>query len=241
MIEIIPAIDIIDGKCVRLTQGDYTQKKLYSDSPLNVAKEFEAHGIKRLHLVDLDGAKSSHVVNIDILEQITNQTSLIVDFGGGVKSHDDLRRALDAGAQMITIGSLAVKDPETVYEWIQTYGVDRFVIGADVKHGKISINGWKEEGDQELYDFINQYKSIGVRNILCTDISRDGMLKGPATGLYVSILNHFPDLNLIASGGISSADDIRSLNENGIPSVIFGKAFYEGRVRFEDLYEFFNQ
>lgn len=241
MIEIIPAIDIIDGKCVRLTQGDYTQKKLYSDSPLNVAKEFEAHGIKRLHLVDLDGAKSSHVVNIDILEQITNQTSLIVDFGGGVKSHDDLRRALDAGAQMITIGSLAVKDPETVYEWIQTYGVDRFVIGADVKNGKISINGWKEEGDQELYDFINQYKSIGVRNILCTDISRDGMLKGPATGLYVSILNHFPDLNLIASGGISSADDIRSLNENGIPSVIFGKAFYEGRVRFEDLYEFFNQ
>ena len=241
MIEIIPAIDIIDGKCVRLTQGDYTQKKLYSDSPLNVAKEFEAHGIKRLHLVDLDGAKSSHVVNIDILEQITNQTSLIVDFGGGVKSHDDLRRALDAGAQMITIGSLAVKDPETVYEWIQTYGVDRFVIGADVKHGKISINGWKEEGDQELYDFINQYKSIGVRNILCTDISRDGMLKGPATGLYVSILNHFPDLNLIASGGISSADDIRSLNENGIPSVIFGKALYEGRVRFEDLYEFFNQ
>jgi phosphoribosylformimino-5-aminoimidazole carboxamide ribotide isomerase len=241
MIEIIPAIDIIDGKCVRLTQGDYTQKKLYSDSPLNVAKEFEAHGIKRLHLVDLDGAKSSHVVNIDILEQITNQTSLVVDFGGGVKSHDDLRRALDAGAQMITIGSLAVKDPETVYEWIQTYGVDRFVIGADVKNGKISINGWKEEGDQELYDFINQYKSIGVRNILCTDISRDGMLKGPATGLYVSILNHFPDLNLIASGGISSADDIRSLNENGIPSVIFGKAFYEGRVRFEDLYEFFNQ
>ena len=241
MIEIIPAIDIIDGKCVRLTQGDYTQKKLYSDSPLNVAKEFEAHGIKRLHLVDLDGAKSSHVVKIDILEQITNQTSLVVDFGGGVKSHDDLRRALDAGAQMITIGSLAVKDPETVYEWIQTYGVDRFVIGADVKNGKISINGWKEEGDQELYDFINQYKSIGVRNILCTDISRDGMLKGPATGLYVSILNHFPDLNLIASGGISSADDIRSLNENGIPSVIFGKAFYEGRVRFEDLYEFFNQ
>ena len=145
MIEIIPAIDIIDGKCVRLTQGDYTQKKLYSDSPLNVAKEFEAHGIKRLHLVDLDGAKSSHVVNIDILEQITNQTSLIVDFGGGVKSHDDLRRALDAGAQMITIGSLAVKDPETVYEWIQTYGVDRFVIGADVKNGKISINGWKDD------------------------------------------------------------------------------------------------
>lgn len=238
MIEIIPAIDIIDGKCVRLTQGDYTQKKLYSDSPLDVAKEFEAHGIKRLHLVDLDGAKSSHVVNIIILEQIANQTSLVVDFGGGVKSHDDLRQALDAGAQMITIGSLAVKEPETVYEWIQKYGVERFIIGADVKKGKISINGWKEEGEQELYDFINQYKSIGVRNILCTDISRDGMLKGPATELYVSILKHFPDLHLIASGGISSSDDIRSLNENGIPSVIFGKAFYEGRVRFEDLCEF---
>ena len=238
MIEIIPAIDIIDGKCVRLTQGDYAQKTLYSDSPLKVAKDFEAHGIKRLHLVDLDGAKSSHVVNLNILEQIANQTSLIIDFGGGVKSYEDLRLSFDAGAQMITIGSLAVKEPETVREWIATFGVDRFIIGADVKNGKISINGWKEDGEQELFDFVNQYRLYGVHNILCTDISRDGMLKGPAIELYVSILNHFPDLNLIASGGISSADDIRSLNESGISSVVFGKAFYEGRVRIEDLSEF---
>ncbi len=238
MIEIIPAIDIIDGKCVRLTQGDYTQKKLYSDSPLKVAKDFEAHGIKRLHLVDLDGAKSSHVINLNILEQIASQTSLVIDFGGGVKSYEDLRLSFEAGAQMITIGSLAVKEPETVHEWIEAFGVDRFIIGADVKNGKISINGWKEEGEQELFDFINQYRLFGVQNILCTDISRDGMLKGPATELYKSILNRFPGLNLIASGGIGCADDIRSLNVNGVPSVVFGKAFYEGRVQFEDLYEF---
>ena len=238
MIEIIPAIDIIDGKCVRLTQGDYTQKKLYSDSPLKVAKDFEAHGIKRLHLVDLDGAKSFHVINLNILEQIASQTSLVIDFGGGVKSYEDLRLSFEAGAQMITIGSLAVKEPETVHDWIEEFGVDRFIIGADVKNGKISINGWKEEGEQELFDFINQYRLFGVKNILCTDISRDGMLKGPATDLYVSILNRFPDLNLIASGGIGCTDDIRSLNDNGIPSVVFGKAFYEGRVQFEDLYEF---
>ena len=238
MIEIIPAIDIIDGKCVRLTQGDYTQKTKYSDSPLTVAKTFEDNGIKRLHLVDLDEAKSNHVVNLNVLEDIANKTSLTIDFGGGVKSEDDLRHSFDAGAHMITIGSLAVKSPKLVTEWMLQYGFERFIIGADVKKGKISINGWKEEGNEDLNTFIDKYVSIGVNNILCTDISKDGMLEGPANELYSIIMHRHPNLNLIASGGVRDIKDIHDLNELGVRSVVFGKAYYEGRIRLEELKDY---
>mgnify|MGYP002852159231 CR=1 FL=1 len=238
MIEIIPAIDIIEGKCVRLTQGDYNQKTKYSDTPLTVAKIFEDSGIKRLHLVDLDGAKSNHVVNLKVLEEIASKTSLTIDFGGGVKSTEDLQKSFDSGANMITIGSMAVKSPEIVSCWMEEYGHERFILGADVKKGKISINGWKEEGDEDLFTFLDKYISQGVRNVLCTDISRDGMLKGPSNELYRLIMERYPALNLIASGGVSSIDDIRHLNDMGIPSVVFGKAYYEGLISLEELKDF---
>ena len=238
MIELIPAIDIIDGKCVRLTQGDYSQKKEYSDSPVDIAKEFDENGVRRLHLVDLDGAKSNHVVNLKVLEGIKSSTSLIVDFGGGVKSDEDLRQSIDAGADMITIGSLAVRNPAIVAEWFHQYGQSRFIIGADVKNGKISINGWKEEGDVDLFSFIDRYVSLGVTNILCTDISRDGMLEGPSCDLYSSIMMKYPAIKLIASGGVSSLSDLRRLDNLGIPAVVFGKAIYEGKIHLKELKEF---
>lgn len=238
MIEIIPAIDIIDGKCVRLTQGDYGKQKTYSDNPLEVAKLFEGYGIRRLHVVDLDGAKSSHVVNLRVLEQIASHTDLVIDFGGGIKSENDLTLSFNAGASMLTIGSLAVKNPDLVKGWLRDYGAERFIIGADVKDEKISINGWKEEGEDTLYPFLERYTSEGVVNVLCTDISRDGMLQGPSLTLYENILKRFPELHLIASGGVGGVDDIRKLNEMGVPAVVFGKAFYEGLIRIEQLKEF---
>lgn len=238
MIEIIPAIDIIDGKCVRLTQGDYGKQKTYSDNPLEVAKLFEGYGIRRLHVVDLDGAKSSHVVNLRVLEQIASHTDLVIDFGGGIKSENDLILSFNAGASMLTIGSLAVKNPDLVKGWLKDYGAERFIIGADVKDEKISINGWKEEGEDTLYPFLERYTSEGVVNVLCTDISRDGMLQGPSLTLYENILKRFPELHLIASGGVGGVDDIRKLNEMGVPAVVFGKAFYEGLIRIEQLKEF---
>lgn len=238
MIEIIPAIDIIDGKCVRLTQGDYGKQKTYSDNPLEVAKLFEGYGVRRLHVVDLDGAKSSHVVNLRVLEQIASHTDLVIDFGGGIKSENDLTLSFNAGASMLTIGSLAVKNPDLVKGWLKDYGAERFIIGADVKDEKISINGWKEEGEDTLYPFLERYTSEGVVNVLCTDISRDGMLQGPSLTLYESILKRFPELHLIASGGVGGVDDIRKLNEMGVPAVVFGKAFYEGLIRIEQLKEF---
>lgn len=238
MIEIIPAIDIIDGKCVRLTQGDYGKQKTYSDNPLEVAKLFEGYGVRRLHVVDLDGAKSSHVVNLRVLEQIASHTNLVIDFGGGIKSENDLTLSFNAGASMLTIGSLAVKDPDLVKGWLKDYGAERFIIGADVKDEKISINGWKEEGEDTLYPFLERYTSEGVVNVLCTDISRDGMLQGPSLTLYENILKRFPELHLIASGGVGGVDDIRKLNEMGVPAVVFGKAFYEGLIRIEQLKEF---
>ena len=238
MIEIIPAIDIIDGKCVRLTQGDYGKQKTYSDNPLEVAKLFEGYGVRRLHVVDLDGAKSSHVVNLRVLEQIASHTDLVIDFGGGIKSENDLTLSLNAGASMLTIGSLAVKNPDLVKGWLKDYGAERFIIGADVKDEKISINGWKEEGEDTLYPFLERYTSEGVVNVLCTDISRDGMLQGPSLTLYENILKRFPELHLIASGGVGGVDDIRKLNEMGVPAVVFGKAFYEGLIRIEQLKEF---
>lgn len=238
MIEIIPAIDIIDGKCVRLTQGDYGKQKTYSDNPLEVAKLFEGYGVRRLHVVDLDGAKSSHVVNLRVLEQIASHTDLVIDFGGGIKSENDLTLSFNAGASMLTIGSLAVKNPDLVKGWLKDYGAERFIIGADVKDEKISINGWKEEGEETLYPFLERYTSEGVVNVLCTDISRDGMLQGPSLTLYENILKRFPELHLIASGGVGGVDDIRKLNEMGVPAVVFGKAFYEGLIRIEQLKEF---
>lgn len=238
MIEIIPAIDIIDGKCVRLTQGDYNQKKVYNEDPVEVAMMFEDAGIKRLHTVDLDGARSSHVVNTRVIERIATHTNLTIDFGGGIKSDEDLRKAFDAGAQMVTIGSVAVKEPELFASWGETYGGEKIILGADVKNGYISISGWLEEGEQKLMDFICHHTKNGIHNVLCTDISRDGMLQGPAIELYKDIMAHYPTLHLIASGGVSCINDIERLNDAGIPAVVFGKAIYEGRIKLKELERF---
>lgn len=238
MIEIIPAIDIIDGKCVRLTQGDYSQKTVYNEDPVEVAMMFEDAGIKRLHTVDLDGARSSHVVNTRVIERIATHTNLTIDFGGGIKSDEDLRKAFDAGAQMVTIGSVAVKEPELFASWVETYGGEKIILGADVKNGYISISGWLEEGEQKLMDFICHHTKNGIHNVLCTDISRDGMLQGPAIELYKDIMAHYPTLHLIASGGVSCINDIERLNDAGIPAVVFGKAIYEGRIKLKELERF---
>ena len=235
MIELIPAIDIIDGKCVRLTKGDYDTKKIYNEDPVSVAKEFEAHGIRRLHVVDLDGARSKHIVNDKVLQRIARETNLVIDFGGGIKTDEDVARAFEAGAHMITIGSIAVTDPERSMEWLHKYGPEHIVLGADVRNGRISINGWKEDSQEELVPFLDRYLSEGMRNVLCTDISKDGMLQGPAIALYREVMEHYPDCHLIASGGVSSMDDIRALEAAGIPAVVFGKAIYEGKIKLEEL------
>ena len=238
MIELIPAIDIIDGKCVRLYQGDYNSKKVYNENPVEVAKELEAHGIRRLHVVDLDGAASHHVVNYRTLEQIASRTSLVIDFGGGVKSDEDLVIAFESGAQMITGGSIAVQNPERFCHWLQTYGSERIILGADVKDHKIAVNGWKDESACELFPFLEDYIGKGIRKVICTDINCDGMLQGPSISLYKEMLEAHPDLYLIASGGVSCAEDIRQLEATGIPAVIFGKALYEGRITFKELEAF---
>ena len=230
MIELIPAIDIIDGQCVRLTKGDYDQKTVYGNDPVVVAQRFETMGFRRLHVVDLDGAKSSHVVNVDVLRRITEQTSLVVDFGGGIKTDEDIEKAFDNGAQMVTVGSIAVKKPELFVEWLERYGSERMILGADVRNGLVSINGWKEDSKEELLPFLKYYIDHGVRNVLCTEISKDGTLAGPATELYKSIMAAYPQLHLIASGGVSCTEDIIKLEREGIPAVVFGKAFYEGRI-----------
>ena len=236
--EIIPAIDLIDGKCVRLTQGDYSQKKVYNQNPLEVAKSFEAAGIRRLHLVDLDGAKAQHIVNHRVLRDITTYTSLVVDFGGGLKTDDDLRIAFDNGATMITGGSIAVKNPEQFLRWIEEYGSNRIILGADVKDGKIAVNGWTETTPVELPAFITNYRTKGITQVICTDIGRDGMMSGPAIELYQDLLRQFPGLYLVASGGVSCLNDIFALREIGIPAVITGKAIYEGKIKLEDLKNF---
>lgn len=238
MIELIPAIDIIDGKCVRLSQGDYDKVKEYSASPADVAKEMEDHGITRLHVVDLDGAKSKHVVNWRTLEQIANATRLVIDFGGGVKTDDDLRVVFDCGAQMVTGGSIAVKEPETFQRWLMKYGPEKIILGADVKEGKVAVSGWLEDSDNELMAFLGHYTQQGVQKVICTEISRDGMLQGPAISLYKDVLAQYPDLHLIASGGVSSMEDIEALAEAKVPGVIFGKALYEGRITFTDIEKF---
>ena len=235
MIEFIPAIDIIDGKCVRLSQGKYDSQKVYNENPVEVAKEFEAYGISRLHVVDLDGAASHHVVNYQVLDRIASQTSLIIDFGGGVKSDEDLVIAFDNGAQMVTLGSIAVKQPELFCQWLEKYGEEKIILGADVKDNKIAISGWKEESTQELMPFLKNYIEKGINKVLCTDISRDGMLEGPSIPLYKDIMAAFPDIHLIASGGVSSIDDILKLHESGIPAVVVGKALYEGKISLREL------
>lgn len=236
MIELIPAIDIIEGKCVRLTKGDYDTKKVYGD-PLAMAQQFEDLGMRRLHVVDLDGAKSQHVVNLDALKAITTHTSLRVDFGGGVKSDDDLERAFDAGASMVTAGSIAITDPDRYLGWLERYGSEHLILGADVRDGKVSINGWKEDSDIMLEDFLARYMSAGTKNVLCTEISRDGTLAGPALELYQSIMKRYPDCYLIASGGVGKTEDIVALDHAGIPAVVFGKAFYEGHIDLKRLTE----
>lgn len=235
MIELIPAIDLIDGKCVRLSQGDYDTKQIYNENPVEVAKEFEAYGIQRLHVVDLDGAASQHVVNYRVLDRIAGQTSLKIDFGGGIKSDEDLVIAFDNGAQMVTLGSVAVKRPELFDKWLGMYGSEKIILGADTKNGKIAVNGWKEESTQELMPFLADYINKGVKKVLCTDISRDGMLEGPSVNLYKQIMEAHPELHLIASGGVSRLDDILALEAAGIPAVVFGKALYEGRITLKEL------
>lgn len=238
---LVPAIDIIQGRCVRLTKGDYTTEKVYSHDPVLVAMEMEALGFKRLHVVDLDGARSHHIVNIEVLRRITSETSLIVDFGGGIKSENDLQKAFEAGAKMVTLGSIAVKEPWLVLQWLKTFGAERIVLGADVRNGYVSINGWKEESAKALIPFLESYINEGISHVLCTDISRDGMLQGPAIDLYSDIMQEFPACQLIASGGVSSIDDIRALDAAGVPAVVFGKAIYEGKIDLNELLKEFPQ
>lgn len=240
---IIPAIDIIDGKCVRLSKGDYDTKKIYNENPLEVAKEFEAHGIQYLHLVDLDGAKSKHIVNHKVLEQIASQTGLKIDFGGGLKTDDDLRIAFESGASQITGGSIAVKDAETFANWINTYGAHKIILGADAMYEKIAVSGWLEESKEELIPFIKAYQKKGIEYVICTDISKDGMLEGPSFDLYEKIINtstvisgNFDkSLKLIASGGISTFEELPRLAEIGCEGTIIGKAIYENRISLKEL------
>jgi len=241
IIEIIPAIDIIDGKCVRLSQGDYGQKTVYNENPLEVAKMFEDAGLKRLHLVDLDGAKAHHIVNHRVLENIASNTGLIIDFGGGLKSDEDLKIAFDAGASMVTGGSIAVKSPETFLRWIEKFGAEKIILGADAMDGMIAVAGWQERTGTDIFSFIQSWHGAGIRKIISTDISRDGMLQGAATELYKQILGSVPDAYLIASGGVSSMNDILELQRAGIPAVITGKAIYEGRITMEEIVRFLNK
>ncbi len=235
MIEIIPAIDLIDGKCVRLSQGDYNEKKVYNEDPLEVARMFEDAGIGRLHLVDLDGAKAKHIVNQAVLEKIASNTSLVIDFGGGVQSDKDIEIAFNSGASMVTGGSIAVRDRELFNGWLKKYGSQKIILGADCKDHKIAVSGWQEETSIDILSFISDYKTEGVSKVVCTDISKDGMLQGPSIELYKEILNTLPDLYLIASGGVSCFQDILDLEEAGIPAVILGKAIYEDRITLKEL------
>ena len=232
---IIPAIDIIDAKCVRLSKGDYDTKKIYNENPLEVAKSFEAHGIEYLHLVDLDGAKSSKIVNYKVLEQIASKTNLKIDFGGGLKSDADLKIAFESGANQITGGSIAIKKPEVFKSWIQQYGADKIILGADAMNEKVAISGWLEESKEEVIPFIQKYQQEGIQYVICTDISKDGMLEGPSFELYQRILEQTKDLKLIASGGISTFDELPKLAELGCEGTIIGKAIYEGRISLKQL------
>lgn len=236
--DIIPAIDLIDGKCVRLSQGDYERRKVYNEDPLEVAKGFQDAGIKRLHLVDLDGAKASHIVNHKVLERLATQTTLVIDFGGGLKTDEDLRIAFESGASMVTGGSIAVKSPAVFESWLSRYGSGKIILGADVKGEHIAVTGWTESTDTQLMPFLKGYIAKGVSKVICTDISKDGMLEGPALDLYRTILDTHPDVYLVASGGVSSVNDLEALAEAGLPAAIIGKAIYEGRILLKELTRF---
>lgn len=240
MIELIPAIDIIDGKCVRLSKGDYANKTIYSEDPVSIAKGFEAIGFKRLHIVDLDGAKSRHIVNTATLRAIASATDMKIDFGGGIKTDEDIEKAFDNGAAMVTVGSVSASSPDMCLRWIERFGPDSIILGADVRNGKVAVNGWLEDSGLDLLPFLDFYAGHGIKNVLCTEISKDGMLCGPATDLYKQIMAAHPSLHLIASGGVSGIDDIKRLNADGIPAVVFGKAIYEGRINMEELWHWQN-
>ena len=232
---IIPAIDIIDGSCVRLTQGDYSQKKVYNENPIDVAKAFEAAGLQYLHLIDLDGAKAGKVTNWKVIEDITSGTGLTVDFGGGIKTEEELSRLFEYGVAQVNIGSMAVTNPDKIAEWIEKFGTEKIILSADVKSEKIAISGWQENSSIEITDFLKDYVRKGIDYVTCTDISTDGMLTGPNIDLYKKILLSFPQLNIIASGGVSNMDDLYELKQIGVDGVIVGKAIYEGRIRLDEL------
>ena len=234
-IEIIPAIDIIEGKCVRLSQGDYDRKTVYNENPLEVALIFEDAGIRRLHLVDLDGAKTKHIVNYKVLEKIAYGTSLTIDFGGGLKSDKDIEIAFTSGAAMVTGGSIAVKEPDIFLKWLEKFGSEKIILGADAKDGKIAVSGWQENTELPVVDFISGFHAKGVSKVISTDIGRDGMLGGPAFDLYAELMVALPGVEIIASGGIASMDDILKLAEMGIPGVIAGKAIYEGKISLKEV------
>jgi len=238
MLTIIPAIDIIDGKCVRLSKGDYSKKTIYNNDPLEVAKEFEDHGLTRLHLVDLDGAKGQHVVNWKVLEKIVSKTNLVVDFGGGIKGNCDLDIVFECGAAMVTVGSVAVKDSDLFFSWLQKYGAEKIILGADVTGLDVSIGGWLENSGIDIFKFIDEYLQKGVRQVLCTDISKDGMLEGTSMELYKEILLRNNDMALIASGGITTIDELYVLDQMGVSGAIIGKALYEGKISLIDLKKF---
>ena len=238
---IIPAIDLIDGKCVRLSKGDYATQKIYNEHPLEVAKEFEAHGIEYLHLVDLDGAKSKHIVNHKVLEDIASKTSLKIDFGGGLKSDEDLKIAFESGAHQITGGSIAVKESKTFEQWITTYGSDKIILGADVQGDRIATNGWLETSEHRLVDFVKDYHAKGIHYVICTDISKDGMLQGPSFDVYRDLLEQQPEIKLIASGGISTFDELPKLAAMGCEGTVIGKAIYENRIALKELENFILQ
>ncbi|MDB5277025.1 MAG: hisA [Ferruginibacter sp.] len=235
---IIPAIDIIDGKCVRLTKGDYAQQKIYNENPVEVAKQFADTGLERLHIVDLDGAKAGKIINLSVLEAIASATGLVIDFGGGIKNINDVASIFNAGASMATIGSLAVKHPELLEEWLMEFGAGRFLIGADVLDGKIKISGWLEDGGIDIFSFIGKMIGLGVTNIFCTDISKDGAMEGPSVQLYKQIMEQHPEINLIASGGVTTMDDVTELKAIGCSGAIIGKAIYEGNITLQQLLEF---
>ena len=236
--QIIPAIDIIDGKCVRLSKGDYSQKTIYRDNPVDVASELEQAGIKRLHLVDLDGAKAKQVVNLKVLQEITSRTTLKVDFGGGGQSNEDLQRVLEAGASQVTGGSIAVKNPELFISWLEQYGPEKIILGADVHDRKVAVSGWQEQSAWDLFDFIDSYVKKNIKYVICTDVSKDGMLQGPAVDLYSEMTTRYPELSIIASGGVSCYQDLELLTRTGVTGVIVGKAIYEGKISMDQLAEF---
>jgi phosphoribosylformimino-5-aminoimidazole carboxamide ribotide isomerase len=238
---IIPAIDVIDGKCVRLTQGDYAQKKIYNENPLDVAKEFESAGLKYLHLVDLDGAKAGRVVNWDVVKTITSMTKLNIDFGGGIKTADEVQRLFDLGIQQVNLGSIAVKEPETVKKWISKYGGSKIILSADVQNEKIAINGWTENAGIGIIEFISDYQVSGMTHITCTDIATDGTLGGPNIHLYRKLVKQFPALSIVASGGVGDISHLHSLVESGVSGVIIGKAIYEGKITLNELKMFSNE